>query len=257
MYERGRRERDHSLSGVESRVGVLHADRRSGIFRGDYLPSFLYERDATDRTENRTGGLVHSSTHDHGLSRPESRSHCSSRPESRAESRSRPESRCAHDRPDSRGPALCHEHSRSESRSTLCPEHSRGGLVHSSSSGFETGYQERVQTTAGMHHSASGHDSLQLSSSDPEAYPDPPFHSSDPEGFRDRSLFRTLDAAFHSHSSQKVADSSFRYPCPVHSPYRFRCVNGGAEFFSQQVSFSLVFGVTRSLRKSRSNESRQ
>lgn len=248
MYERGRRERDHSLSRVESRVGVLHADRRSGLFHGDHLPSFLYDRDVADRTEGRAGGLVHSSTHDHGLGRPESRStgmhhsssaheHCSSRPESRAEPRSGPESRCAHDRPESRSPALCHEHSRSESRTNLCPEHSRSGLVHSSSSGFETGYQDRMQTSAGLHHSASGHDSLQLSSSDPpEAYPDPPFHSSDPEAFQDRSIFRTLDTAFHAHSSQKLADGSFRYPCPVHSPYRYRCVNGGAEFFSQQVS---------------------
>lgn len=254
--DRSHHDRDPSITRVESRVGVLHADRRAGIFHGDYRPTFLYERDI-GRPESRSTGLIHSSTHDHSLSRPESRAagmhhsssaheHCSNRPDSRGETRvrpdsrghdhSRPESRCAHDRPESRGPPLCHEHSRADSRSNLCHEH-RAGLIHSSSSGFETTYPERVQTSLGLHHSTSGHDSLQLSSSDPEGYPEPPYHSSDLEGFPDRSIFRTHDIGFHPHPSQKVMESPFRFSCPVHSPYRFRFVNGGPDFFGQQVRY--------------------
>lgn len=229
-FNRVHRERDHSISRVESKVGVLHADRRAGYFQKDFAPSFLYEREWVG-----SGGLVHSSTHDHSLSRPESRTggmhhsssvheHCSSRPESRAETRqrpesrnhdhSRPESRCAHERPESRGP-------------TLCPEHSRAGLIHSSSSGFDTGFPDRVQT--GLHHSSSG----QLSSSAGEGYSEPGFHS-EGERFADRPIFRSHD--FHAHPSQKLVDSPFRFSCPVHSPFRFRYVNGGPDYFGHQVS---------------------
>ncbi|KAK6628198.1 hypothetical protein RUM43_002010 [Polyplax serrata] len=226
---RGHRDRDYSISRVESRVGVLHADRRAGYFQKDFSSSFPYDRERVG-----SGGLVHSSTHDHSLSRPESRTggihhsssvheHCTTRSDSCNHDHSRPESRCAHDRPESRGPPPPHP---------LCPEHSRAGLIHSSSSGFESGFSDRVQMSLGLHQSSSRHDSLQLSSSTTEGYSEPAFHSSEVERFSERPHFRAHD--FHSHPGQKLIDSPFRLSCPVHSPYRFRFVNGGPDFFGQQ-----------------------
>lgn len=217
------RDRDPSLTRVESRVGVLHADRRSGLYQGECRPSFLCDREA------RSTGLIHSSTLDHGLAlgRPESRGmhHSSSAHETCS---SRPESRCAHEAP--RG-LLCHEHARMDLRP---------GLVHSA-------YPERVQTALGLHHSASGHDSLGLSDQD---VPLPGYHASDlglPHSdslqhsdyhtgdmdFPDR--FRPHDMGFHP--PHKLVDSSFRFPCPVHSPFRFRFANGSSsDYFGRQVS---------------------
>lgn len=233
-FNRGHKERDHSISRVESRVGVLHADRRAGYFQKDFSSSILYDRERVG-----SGGLVHSSTHDHSLSRPESRNagihhsssvheHCTSRSESCNHDHSRPESRCAHERPESRGPPP----------PTLCPEHSRAGLIHSSSSGFDSGFPSGVQTSLGLHQSSSGHDSLQLSSSTTEGYSEPAFHSSEMERFSDRPVFRAHD--FHGHSAQKLMDSPFRFSCPVHSPYRFRYANGGPDYFGHQVSEMFV-----------------
>lgn len=243
-FNRSHKERDHSISRVESRVGVLHADRRAGYFQKEFSPSFLY-----DRGRLGSGGLVHSSTHDHILTRPESRSggihhsssvheHCISRPESCSHDHSRPESRCAHDRPESRGPLT-----------KLCPEHSRAGLIPSSSSGFDlTVFSDHVQPPP-VRQSSSGHESLKMSSSsNAEGFSDSGFHASDLEQFSERSLFRSHD--YHSHPSQKIIDSSFSFACPVHSPYRFRYVNGGPDYFGPQVSLnifykSIVFHLSR------------